>query len=117
MRIGAIVAAALAFALGGCMTNQQMAWVKPGVTVSEFDSDKARCQYEAMLGTPPTAAPIYRSTSATIGAGLGAAIADGIRQAELASLCMKAHGYILTAVATPPPPTDAVAAVEAATEN
>ena len=52
----------------------------------------ARCDYEARLGTPDSSS----------GRGLGNAIGDGIEQgmrlAELKSLCMRSKGYVLEAV-------------------
>lgn len=72
-----------AFALAGC---SHVVWEKPGATQADFELDRARCEYEATLGTPST--PVY-----SVGGAIGAGIAEGMRQNQLGTLCMRARGY------------------------
>lgn len=74
---------AIAIALSGC---SHVVWEKPGATQADFEADRARCQYEAKLGTPN--APVY-----SMGQAIGTGIAEGLRENQLGSLCMHARGY------------------------
>lgn len=88
----ALIVAGSLMALTGCAPNYM--WVKEGATQSEFDRDKAQCQYEASssmanYNTGPTA----RGASGAAAQGIGEGIAIGMRKAELIQLCLQAKGY------------------------
>lgn len=79
-------------ALVGCA---QFTWVKDGADAADFERDKAQCVYEASLATAGagSGSGYYRSTGQAVAAGIGEGIALGLRQLELATLCMRARGY------------------------
>lgn len=89
--------AALALPLAACVTaGDEVRWVRAGATPAMFDVDKAQCEYEATMGTPPS--QMGRGLSGAIASGM----ADGMRKVELQTLCMKARGWqqtIITAAA------------------
>lgn len=89
-----LICAALApLWLAGCVSaGDEIRWVKAGATPAMFDVDKAQCQYEATMGTPPS--QMGRGLSGAIASGM----ADGMRKAELQTLCMKARGWQQTVV-------------------
>jgi hypothetical protein len=76
---------ALALLCGGCART---VWDKPGATAADFERDKLECEYEANKAT---------ASLGSSGRGLGNAIGDGIdqglRNAELATQCMRVRGY------------------------
>jgi len=94
--------AALALPLAACVTDD-VRWVRAGATSADFDTDKARCQYEATLGTPGS----YYGRG--MGNAMAAGISDGLRMAELQTLCMQARGWQRTVVTAGSviPPTQA----------
>ena len=86
--------------VSGC---SQKVWVIPqDKSIYDFERDKAECRYEARIYTPPSNAyvpPAPRDRygiSGAIATGLAKGIEEGLRQAELFGLCMRARGYYLT---------------------
>lgn len=85
-----VCASVAVFAATGCATTQ---WVKPGATAADFERDKAQCIYEATIYTQPTPVATYRRWENQLAASFGAALADGLRQAELTARCLEARGW------------------------
>jgi hypothetical protein len=78
---------ALLTALAGCATPPAV-WVHSEHTdPARFERDRAQCVYEANAATASTPSSIYLPQA------VGQDVATGIRQGELASLCMEARGY------------------------
>ena len=76
---------ALILTTSGCA---QRIYTRPGATASDFDHDKAACDYQAVAAT---------ANGGTYGmnTAIGAGIAQGMKQAELEDLCLKASGWRL----------------------
>jgi len=91
---------ALALCVAGCVT-QKVVWDKPGATPASFELDKNQCIYEATLGTPTA------TYTPSVGAAIAQGIAEGMRQNQLQTLCMKARGYeqrVIQVDSEAPPP-------------
>jgi hypothetical protein len=72
----------LIFALAGCAPTLL---VKPGATSSEYSSDMAQCEYDAVK---------YAGTSdPSMQTAVGAGIEQGLRQRDLKLACMKSKGW------------------------
>jgi len=62
-------------------------WSKPGATESDFEQQKAQCEYQANLATPDNGLPT--STSDAVAQG----ISNGMRIGNLEQMCMRANGW------------------------
>lgn len=90
-------------ALAGC-AHQQTMWVRDGATQADFERDRAQCVYEANAATASySSGPTRRSMSGAIAQGIEDGITIGLRQRELAMLCMKARGYAEVPIGYLPP--------------
>ncbi len=95
MRRNTLLVAIFILTFCGCATTGKQ-WTKENCTQAEFEIDRAQCEYEVKLATPPSGGNRhYRSYGEAIGAGIGAGIADGMRMADLFASCMRARGYRL----------------------
>jgi len=78
-----LVVAALVGCLCSCATAGKQ-WVKEGCTPSEFEQDRAQCEYEAKLATPPSNEyRYYRNLGDAVGASIASGITNGMRIADL----------------------------------
>lgn len=75
--------AIICLGVSGCT---QSTWVKPGASLTDLETEKAACEYEAVKAT---ASGGNFGMSTPIGAG----IAEGMKQAEIQNLCMKSRGW------------------------
>jgi len=91
------------FATSGCAP--QYYWARAETTRTDFDSDVARCQYEAASSTATygSSAPVARSTADAMGQGFAAGIGQAMAQNNLIVLCMRAKGYAQVPLGTPNP--------------
>src|SRR5436190_1347436 len=78
-------------------------WVKEGATQQDFEADRTRCIYEAKLATASySSGPTARGYGAAAAQGIGEGITMGLREAELATLCMQTKGYRQAPIASAP---------------
>jgi hypothetical protein len=78
--------------LSGCAAPT--VWTRPGAVSSDFERDRAQCQYEGAAATANyNTGPTARSYGGAVGQGIGEGIAIAMRRNELFTLCMQARGY------------------------
>ncbi len=80
-----LTAAAL---LCGCASTPTKEWYRTGATSEQFSADRARCEYEAELGTPD------RDTHG-VGDAAVVGFEEGWRKGKLEIMCLQAHGWQL----------------------
>jgi len=99
----AVAVTILAAAIAGCAPSYY--WARADTGQTGFDSDMARCQYEAASSTATygSSAPIERTLGGAIGQGLGLGIGQAMAQNNLIVLCMRAKGYSQVPIGTPNP--------------
>jgi hypothetical protein len=85
MRVARI--AIICLGVGGCT---QATWFKPGASLSDFETEKAACEYEAAKATASSGGVGF-GMSAAIGAGID----EGLKRAEVQNLCMRSRGWSL----------------------
>lgn len=81
---------AVCLVLSGCASP--LMWTKTDGTEAEFDADKTRCVYEAHLATASYSSGVVGRGNA-IAQGFIEGIEIGVRQNQLAILCMQSKGY------------------------
>ncbi|RZS80622.1 hypothetical protein EV675_3234 [Pigmentiphaga kullae] len=85
-----VVGLALLVAVGGCAKT---VLVKPGANQSDFDSDRAACEYDAVKYSG-----VYDSTMRT---AVGQGVAEAMRRNEVLLACMKSKGWQPSATTSP----------------
>jgi len=98
-----LLATALAIGFTGCAPSYY--WARADTGQAGYDSDMARCQYEAASSTATygSSAPVERTLGGAIGQGLGLGIGQAMAQNNLNVLCMRAKGYSQVPIGTPNP--------------
>lgn len=88
-----IAAAALIVSITSACAPQYV-YSRPGATQADFEHDKAVCQYQAVSATA-------NGGNFGMSTAIGAGIAEGMKQAELQELCMRAAGWQKVRAAAP----------------
>lgn len=80
-------------AIAGC--GGRVVYVKPGASSDAYQSDIARCEYEAASSTSTygSGQPVARTVGGAIGQGIGLGIGRSMEANNLIALCMRARGY------------------------
>ena len=89
----AVISALIVSALSGCVTTQQVVWVRAWPGTNEIYKDRAQCEYEVTAAIQFASPGITRGVNNPIGAGIVAGIDIGFRRAELFVQCMRAKGW------------------------
>jgi len=87
----------LAASLVGC-ANRGVALTKPGASSSDFDADKARCDYETTAST--------QGTNYTYNTMFGQELDRALRKNELMTMCMRAKGWSAVQGGSTPPKSE-----------